>query len=73
MSLSHGVCTAWCLEIDVQVGVEAAVGLKETAEKVNNPHYYSTANGNTLTVSGLLKMLVVHVFNFNFEVLWLRL
>lgn len=49
------------------------MGLKETAEKVNNPHYYSTANGNTLTVSGLLKMVVVHVFNFNFEVLWLRI
>lgn len=45
------------------------MGLKETAEKVNNPHYYSTANGNTSTVSGVLKMLVVHVFNFNFEVL----
>lgn len=49
------------------------MGLKETAEKVNNPHYYCTANGNTSTVSGLLKMLVVHVFNFNFEVLWLYL
>lgn len=49
------------------------MGLKETAEKVNNPHYYSTANGNTSTVSGVFKMLVVHVFNFYFEVLWLRL
>lgn len=49
------------------------MGLKETAETENNPHYYSTANGNTLTVSGVLKMFVVHVFNFNFEVLWLRL
>lgn len=47
------------------------MGLKETAEKVNNPHYYSTANGNTLTVSGVLKMFVVNVFNF--EVLWLHL
>lgn len=47
------------------------VGFKEIVEKVNNLYYYSIVNGNILIVLGLLKMFVVYVFNFNFEVLWL--